>query len=184
MSGIELLLIAISLAMDAFAVSIGKGLSIQGSCRKECFVTGLYFGVFQSIMPLLGFLCGEGLLHFISPISRVLSFILLVLIGLNMLRETIKESSDADANSASISPKVMFPAAIATSIDAFAVGVTFAAMKVTVWIAILMIGFTAFVLSVVGVKIGNLFGGRLEKQAGMLGGLILVAIGIKILVVG
>ena len=95
-----MLLIAVGLAMDAFAVSVGKGLTIQGQCKKACIVTGLYFGGFQSIMPLLGFLCGETVIQYIAPISRILSFILLTLIGLNMLRETIKETSTS--NSASI----------------------------------------------------------------------------------
>ena len=110
MNGVELLLIAVGLAMDAFAVSVGKGLTIQGQCKKACIVTGLYFGGFQSIMPLLGFLCGETVIQYIAPISRILSFILLTLIGLNMLRETIKETSTP--NSASIAAKVMIPAAI------------------------------------------------------------------------
>lgn len=182
MSGIELLLIAVGLAMDAFAVSVGKGLAIQGRCKKECIVTGIYFGVFQSIMPLLGFLCGETVIQYIAPISRILSFILLALIGLNMLRETLKGNSTT--NSASILPKVMIPAAIATSIDAFAVGVTFAALEVNIALAILLIGCTAFVFSSVGVKIGNIFGDRMEKQSGIVGGLILIAIGVKILVTG
>ncbi|MFR4987619.1 manganese efflux pump MntP family protein [Anaerotruncus colihominis] len=182
MNGVELLLIAVGLAMDAFAVSVGKGLAIQGQCKKACIVTGLYFGGFQSIMPLLGFLCGESFIQYIAPISRVLSFILLVLIGLNMLRETRKENSEIDT--ASISPAAMIPAAIATSIDAFAVGVTFAALKVNVLFAILLIGCTAFLFSSAGVKIGNIFGDRMEKQAGILGGFILVTIGVKILVAG
>ena len=180
MNGVELLLIAVGLAMDAFAVSVGKGLTIQGQCKKACIVTGLYFGGFQSIMPLLGFLCGETVIQYIAPISRILSFILLI--GLNMLRETIKETSTS--NSASIAAKVMIPAAIATSIDAFAVGITFAALKVNVAMAVLLIGCTAFLFSGVGVKIGSIFGDRMEKQAGIIGGLILIAIGVKILVTG
>ena len=172
MNGVEMLLIAVGLAMDAFAVSVGKGLTIQGQCKKACIVTGLYFGGFQSIMPLLGFLCGETVIQYIAPISRILSFILLTLIGLNML------------NSASIAAKVMIPAAIATSIDAFAVGVTFAALKVNVAMAVLLIGCTAFLFSGAGVKIGSIFGDRMEKKAGIIGGLILIAIGVKILVTG
>ena len=179
MNGVELLLIAVGLAMDAFAVSVGKGLTIQGQCKKACIVTGLYFGGFQSIMPLLGFLCGETVIQYIAPISRILSFILLTLIGLNMLRETIKETSTS--NSASIAAKVMIPAAIATSIDAFAVG---AALKVNVAMAVLLIGCTAFLFSGAGVKIGSIFGNRMEKKAGIIGGLILIAIGVKILVTG
>ena len=184
MNGVEMLLIAVGLAMDAFAVSVGKGLTIQGQCKKACIVTGpgLYFGGFQSIMPLLGFLCGETVIQYIAPISRILSFILLTLIGLNMLRETIKETSTS--NSASIAAKVMIPAAIATSIDAFAVGVTFAALKVNVAMAVLLIGCTAFLFSGAGVKIGSIFGDRMEKKAGIIGGLILIAIGVKILVTG
>ena len=173
MNGVELLLIAVGLAMDAFAVSVGKGLTIQGQCKKACIVTGLYFG---------GFLCGETVIQYIAPISRILSFILLTLIGLNMLRETIKETSTS--NSASIAAKVMIPAAIATSIDAFAVGVTFAALKVNVAMAVLLIGCTAFLFSGAGVKIGSIFGNRMEKKAGIIGGLILIAIGVKILVTG
>ena len=182
MNGVEMLSIAVGLAMDAFAVSVGKGLTIQGQCKKACIVTGLYFGGFQLIMPLLGFLCGESFIHYIAPISRALSFILLVLIGLNMLRETLKENSET--NSASIAPTVMIPAAIATSIDAFAVGVTFAALQVNMIVAVSLIGSTAFLLSSVGVKIGNIFGNRMEKWAGILGGFILIAIGVKILVAG
>lgn len=176
MNGVELLLIAVGLAMDAFAVSVGKGLTIQGQCKKACIVTGLYFGGFQSIMPLLGFLCGETVIQYIAPISRILSFILLTLIGLNMLRETIKETSTS--NSASIAAKVMIPAAIATSIDAFA------ALKVNVVMAVLLIGCTAFLFFGAGVKIGSIFGDRMEKKAGIIGGLILIAIGVKILVTG
>ena len=182
MNGVELLLIAVGLAMDAFAVSVGKGLTIQGQCKKACIVTGLYFGGFQLIMPLLGFLCGETVIQYIAPISRILSFILLTLIGLNMLRETIKETSTL--NSASIAAKVMIPAAIATSIDAFAVGVTFAALKVNVAMAVLLIGCTAFLFSGAGVKIGSIFSDRKEKNVVILGGLILIAIGVKILVTG
>ena len=133
-------------------------------------------------MPLLGFLCGETVIQYIAPISRILSFILLTLIGLNMLRETIKETSTS--NSASIAAKVMIPAAIATSIDAFAVGVTFAALQVNMMAAVLLIGSTAFLFSSVGVKIGNIFGNRMEKWAGIFGGFILIAIGVKILVAG
>ena len=136
-----MLLIAVGLAMDAFAVSVGKGLTIQGQCKKACIVTGLYFGGFQLIMPLLGFLYGESFIHYIAPISRALSFILLVLIGLNMLREALKENSET--NPASIAPTVMIPAAIATSIDAFAVGVTFAALQVNMMAAVLLIGVAA-----------------------------------------
>lgn len=178
MSFWDLLFIAIGLAMDALAVAIGKGLAANGECKKICIITGLYFGSFQTFMPFLGFLCGETISHYITSVSKIVSLILLVLIGLNMIRETDKEES------ASLSVKVMLPAAVATSIDAFAVGVTFAALEVNIIIAVLLIGFIAFLFSCIGVKIGSIFGSRFEKQSGILGGIILILIGIKIFVVG
>ena len=129
-------------------------------------------------MPFLGFLCGETISHYITSVSKIVSLILLVLIGLNMIRETIRETDKEE--SASLSVKVMLPAAVATSIDAFAVGVTFAALEVNIIIAVLLIGFIAFLFSCIGVKIGS----RFEKQSGILGGIILILIGIKIFVVG
>lgn len=178
MSFWDLLFIAIGLAMDALAVAIGKGLAANGECKKICIITGLYFGSFQTFMPFLGFLCGETISHYITSVSKIVSLILLVLIGLNMIRETDKEES------ASLSVKVMLPAAVATSIDAFAVGVTFATLEVNIIIAVLLIGFIAFLFSCIGVKIGSIFGSRFEKQSGILGGIILILIGIKIFVVG
>ena len=177
MSFWDLLFIAIGLAMDALAVAIGKG-----ECKKICIITGLYFGSFQTFMPFLGFLCGETISHYITSVSKIVSLILLVLIGLNMIRETIRETDKEE--SASLSVKVMLPAAVATSIDAFAVGVTFAALEVNIIIAVLLIGFIAFLFSCIGVKIGSIFGSRFEKQSGILGGIILILIGIKIFVVG
>ena len=133
-------------------------------------------------MPFLGFLCGETISQYITSVSKIVSLILLVLIGLNMIRETIRETDKEE--SASLSVKVMLPAAVATSIDAFAVGVTFAALEVNIIIAVLLIGFIAFLFSCIGVKIGSIFGSRFEKQSGILGGIILILIGIKIFVVG
>ena len=133
-------------------------------------------------MPFLGFLCGETISHYITSVSKIVSLILLVLIGLNMIRETIRETDKEE--SASLSVKVMLPAAVATSIDAFAVGVTFAALEVNIIIAVLLIGFIAFLFSCIGVKIGSIFGSRFEKQSGILGGIILILIGITIFVVG
>lgn len=182
MSFWDLLFIAIGLAMDALAVAIGKGLAANGECKKICIITGLYFGSFQTFMPFLGFLCGETISHYITCVSKIVSLILLVLIGLNMIRETIRETDKEE--SASLSVKVMLPAAVATSIDAFAVGVTFAALEVNIIIAVLLIGFIAFLFSCIGVKIGSIFGSRFEKQSGILGGIILILIGIKIFVVG
>ncbi|MFR6446810.1 MAG: manganese efflux pump MntP family protein [Ruminococcus sp.] len=182
MSFWDLVFIAVGLAMDAFAVAIGKGLSAENNCKKVCVITGVYFGSFQALMPFLGYLCGETIRHYITSVSKIVSLVLLVFIGLNMIRETIKET-DKKENS-SLTVKVMLPVAIATSIDAFAVGVTFAALEVNIWSAILLIGITTFCLSCVGVKIGSLFGTRFEKKAGILGGIILILIGIKIFITG
>ena len=148
-----LLITAIALSMDAFAVSIGKGLSVKRLKASHCLITGAYFGGFQALMPLL---------------------------GANMLREAF--SKEEEQGNDSFSFRVMLPLAIATSIDALATGVTFAMMGVNIWIAIAITGLTTFVFSVAGVKIGNLFGSRYQSKAELVGGLILIAMGIKILV--
>lgn len=180
--GIDLLFIAIGLSMDAFAVSICKGLSIQGNCRKASVVTGAWFGGFQALMPFLGYLCGEGISHYITAVSKYVALILLSLIGINMIREAVsKHEENADA---SLSPKIMLPAAIATSIDAFAVGITLAALQVHIIPSILLIGCTTFFISLSGVHMGNIFGNRFEKQAAILGGIVLVGIGVRIFITG
>lgn len=179
---IELLFIAIGLSMDAFAVSVCKGLSIQGKCRKASVITGAWFGSFQALMPFLGYLCGEGISRYITAISKYVALILLSLIGINMIREAISEQKEN--TDASISPKIMFPAAIATSIDAFAVGITFAALQVHIIPAILLIGCTTFFISCTGVHIGNIFGNRFEKQATIFGGGVLICIGLRIFIAG
>ena len=180
--GVELFLIAISLSMDAFAVSICKGLSTQGNCLKASVVTGTWFGFFQALMPFLGYLCGAGIAQYITAVSKYVALILLSLIGANMIREAIKaESETADA---SLSPRIMFPAALATSIDAFAVGITLAALQAHIVPAILLIGCTTFAISCTGVHIGNLFGSRFEKQAAIFGGVVLIGIGLRIFIAG
>ena len=179
---VELFLIAVSLSMDAFAVSICKGLSTQGNCLKTSIVTGAWFGCFQALMPFLGYLCGAGIAQYITAVSKYVALILLSLIGVNMIREAVKaESETADS---SLSPRIMFPAALATSIDAFAVGITLAALQVHIVPAILLIGCTTFVISCAGVHIGNLFGNRFEKQAAILGGVVLIGIGLRIFIAG
>lgn len=179
---IELFFIAVGLSMDAFAVSVCKGLSIQGKCQKAGIIVGAWFGCFQSLMPLLGYLCGAGIARYITAISKYVALILLSLIGINMIREAVNaENKTADA---SLSPRVMFPAALATSIDAFAVGVTLAALQVHIVPAILLIGCTTFVISLAGVHIGNIFGNRFERQAAIFGGIVLIGIGLRIFIAG
>lgn len=180
--GIDLFFIAIGLSMDAFAVSICKGLSIQGNCRKASIITGAWFGGFQALMPFLGYLCGEGISQYITAVSKYVALILLSLIGINMIREALKK--EEENTDASLSPKIMFPAAVATSIDAFAVGITLAALQIHILPAILLIGCTTFFISCAGVHVGNIFGRRFEKQAAVFGGIVLICIGLRIFIVG
>ena len=174
---LDLLITAIALSMDALAVSIGKGLSVKRLKASHCLITGAYFGGFQALMPLLGFLLATS---YIQKFDHWIACVLLVLIGANMLREAF--SKEEEQGNDSFSFRVMLPLAIATSIDALATGVTFAMMGVNIWIAIAITGLTTFVFSVAGVKIGNLFGSRYQSKAELVGGLILIAMGIKILV--
>lgn len=182
--GIELLFIAIGLSMDAFAVSICKGLATQGTCWKTGIVTGAWFGGFQALMPFLGYLCGEGISRYITAVSRYVALIVLTLIGINMIREARKSEDEGADTDASLSFKIMLPAAIATSIDAFAVGITLAALQVHIIPAILLIGCTTFLISCAGVHVGNIFGNRFEKQAAVSGGIVLICIGIRIFIAG
>ena len=177
---LDLLITAIALSMDAFAVSIGKGLSVKRLKASHCLITGAYFGGFQALMPLLGFLLASSFASYIQKFDHWIACALLVLIGANMLREAF--SKEEEQGNDSFSFRVMLPLAIATSIDALATGVTFAMMDVNIWIAIAITGLTAFVFSVAGVKIGNLFGSRYQSKAELVGGLILIAMGFKILV--
>ncbi|HCS34665.1 manganese efflux pump MntP family protein [Faecousia intestinalis] len=177
---LDLLITAIALSMDAFAVSIGKGLSVKRLKASHCLITGAYFGGFQALMPLLGFLLASSFASYIQKFDHWIACVLLVLIGANMLREAF--SKEEEQGNDSFSFRVMLPLAIATSIDALATGVTFAMMGVNIWIAIAITGLTTFVFSVAGVKIGNLFGSRYQSKAELVGGLILIAMGFKILV--
>ncbi len=180
---IELFFIAVGLSMDAFAVSVCKGLSIQGKCTKAGFVTGVWFGGFQALMPFLGYLCGESISHYINAVSKYIALILLSLIGINMIREAVKKKEE-QSNNASLSYKIMFPTAVATSIDAFAVGITLAALQVHIIPAIVLIGCTTFLISCVGVHVGNIFGSRFERQAAIFGGIVLICIGLRIFIAG
>ena len=180
MSLTELFLIAVGLSMDAFAVSICKGLSMQKMNRKNALVIGLYFGGFQGIMPFLGYLFGSRFQDAIASYDHWIAFILLAVIGGNMIKESMdKELENLDS---SVAFKDMVILAIATSIDALAVGVTFAFLKVQIVPAVCFIGVITFFLSVVGVKVGTIFGSRYKSKAEFVGGFILLLIGAKILV--
>lgn len=176
----ELIILAVGLSMDAFAVSVCKGLSMKKASFKGMATCGVWFGSFQALMPLLGFLLGSLFAKSIEAIDHWIAFILLALIGANMLKEAFsKEEHDADND---LSVKTMFTMAVATSIDALAVGISLAmAGNVNIWIAILLIGVITCLLSALGVKIGSIFGDKFEKKAQVAGGVILIILGLKIL---
>lgn len=174
----ELLVIAIGLSMDAFAVAVCKGLSVCGVKKRHYFIVGLYFGGFQGLMPLIGYLLGVSFKSYIESFDHWIAFVLLSLIGANMIKESREKEEETDC---SFSFKAMFPLAIATSIDALAVGVTFAFLSVDIVPAVSFIAVITFVLSAVGVKIGNVFGARYKSKAEFAGGLVLILMGLKIL---
>ena len=180
MGVIELLVLALGLSMDAFAVSICKGLSVPKLQAKHCLICGVYFGGFQALMPLIGWALGIRLQSMITNIDHWIAFALLAVIGANMIKESF--SKEEECPDASFGFKTMLTLAVATSIDALAVGVTFAFLDVSIVPAVLLIGATTFVCSAVGVKIGNVFGNRFQSKAEFLGGLVLIAIGLKILI--
>lgn len=180
MSLIELFIIAVGLSMDAFAVSICKGLSMRQMKPKDAIVVGLYFGGFQGLMPFIGYLLGSQFKSAITSIDHWIAFILLGIIGINMIREAMNpESESCDA---SVAFQDMLVLALATSIDALAVGVTFAFLQVDILPAVSFIGLTTFVLSIIGVKAGTVFGCKYKSKAEFAGGLILMLMGCKILV--
>ena len=176
----ELIVIAAGLSMDAFAVSICKGLSVRRLRPRHNIICGVYFGGFQALMPVAGWLLGRQFESLIKSIDHWIAFALLVLIGANMIREAVKNEEE-NLND-SFSPKTMLPLAVATSIDALAVGVTFAFLDVAIVPAVSIIGVTTFIFSVAGVKIGNVFGAKYKSKAELVGGIVLVAMGIKILI--
>ena len=180
MGFIELLLISVGLAMDAFAVSICKGLSVQNVRLKHAGLTALWFGGFQALMPLVGYFLGRSFAGVVTNVDHWIAFGLLALIGLNMIRETIWGDED-DAND-DFSIRTMALMAVATSIDALAVGVSFAFIHANIWVASAVIGIVTFALSAAGLYLGRKIGSRLGSKAGLLGGLVLIGIGIKILI--
>ncbi len=178
MGVVELLSIGVGLAMDAFAVAVGKGLSMKRLSLKNAGLVGFYFGFFQALMPVIGYFLGIGFKDYITSIDHWVAFILLGLIGANMIKEAFGDEEDVDDD---LSFKTMLILAIATSIDALAVGITFAFLQVNILYAALIIGVTTFVISVIGVKIGHVFGLKYKSKAEIAGGIILIAMGCKIL---
>lgn len=179
MSLLSLCLLAVGLSMDAFAVSICKGLAMKIITPKKACIVGLWFGGFQALMPIIGYIFGNRFEQYITAIDHWIAFILLSIISLSMMKEALSKEEE-DVND-SLDIKTMFLLAVATSIDALAVGITFAFLQVDIIPAVSFIGITTFVLSSIGVKVGNLFGIKYKSKAEFAGGIILIIIGIKIL---
>lgn len=184
---LELFLLAVGLSMDAFAVSVCKGLVMEKVNFRSAAVCGVWFGGFQALMPLIGYLLGSRFEQYVDAVAPWIAFVLLALIGGNMIRDAFSKEEEA---SAALDPKTMLLMAVATSIDALAVGITFACVPIRIaaastlvntLIGVCLIGATTFALSCAGVKIGNLFGTRYRAKAVLAGGVILILIGLKIL---
>ena len=176
---IELFLIAVGLSMDAFAVSVCKGLAMPKCTFKKAAIVGLWFGGFQALMPAIGYILGAQFQEAIASIDHWIAFVLLALIGGNMIHEAL--DNDEEEADASLDVKTMFLLAVATSIDALAIGITFAFLKVNIIPAVCFIGIVTFIISFAGVKIGNIFGARYKSKAEIVGGVILILLGLKIL---
>ena len=176
---VELFIIAVGLSMDAFAVSVCKGLSVRELKPRHALTVGAYFGGFQMLMPLIGFALGVRFQSLITSIDHWIAFVLLGLIGANMIRESREHDEENLGDSFSFG--TMLPLAVATSIDALAVGITFAFLQVSILPAVTVIGCTTFVLSAVGIKIGHVFGTRYKSRAELVGGIVLIVLGCKIL---
>ena len=180
---VELLIIALGFSMDAFAVSICKGLSTPKAKMRHMLIVGAWFGGFQALMPLIGYLVGTTFASYIEAFDHWVAFILLGFIGFNMIREAL--SGEAEETNDCFGAKTMFVMAIATSIDALAGGVAFAMIPdINIWLTVVAIGIVTFLMSAVGVKVGNLFGARFKSRAELAGGIILVLMGIKFLLEG
>ncbi len=184
---IELLLLAIGLSMDAFAVSICKGLATYKLEKKHMLITGLWFGGFQALMPLIGYFLGTAFEKYVTAVDHYIAFVLLGAIGLNMIKESReKENIEEDCGCSSFAFKTMFVMAIATSIDALAAGISLAmdlkGNNTYAYLAVTFIGIITFTLSAIGVKIGNVYGAKWKSKAELAGGIILIALGTKILI--
>lgn len=178
MSLLELFVLAIGLSMDAMAVSICKGLSVSTVEKKHPVIAGLYFGGFQGLMPLLGYWLGSNFQTLVESVDHWIAFVLLVLIGFNMIKESREAGEELNSD---FSPKAMLPLAVATSIDALAIGITFAFLKVDILPAVAFIGVTTFILSAVGLIVGNKLGAGSKSKAELIGGIVLMCMGTKIL---
>ncbi|MGN0666365.1 MAG: manganese efflux pump MntP family protein [Huintestinicola sp.] len=181
MSLLELFLLAVSLSMDAFAVSVCKGLAAKEYKFRYSLICGAWFGFFQGLMPAVGYLLGVNFADKISSFDHWIVFVLLGFIGFNMIKEALSKDDEDEETDSSFAVKNMFLLAIATSIDALAVGVSFAFLKVNIVSAVLFIGVCTFLISGAGVKIGSVFGTKYKSKAELAGGIILMLLGIKIL---
>lgn len=177
---IELIIIAVGVSMDAFAISVCKGLSVRRLRPSYVMSAAAWFGGFQALMPLIGYFIGISFADMVSDIDHWIAFVLLAIIGGKMIKEACQKDEDNEFNP-DFSFKTMFLLAVATSIDALAVGISFACLRVDIWTSILVIGLMTGAFSALGVLLGHMFGSRFKSKAEFLGGLILVAIGIKIL---
>ena len=175
----EIIAIGVGLAMDAFAVSICKGLSMKKIDWKKAIIIALYFGIFQALMPILGYFLGSTFSSFVQSVDHWIAFILLAIIGGNMIKDSTDD--EVEKRNDKVDVKTMLLLAIATSIDALAVGVTFAFFEVNLLLSISIIGIITFVLSFLGVIIGNKFGDKFQNRAELAGGIVLIIIGLKIL---
>ncbi|MCR5451615.1 MAG: manganese efflux pump MntP family protein [Lachnospiraceae bacterium] len=182
---VDFLALGVGLSMDAFAVAVCKGLAMRKVNIRQCFIIALFFGGFQALMPLLGYALGSTFAIYVKSIDHWVAFILLAYIGIKMIIDAIKErneKAEAERTDPPLDIKQLFIMAIATSIDALAIGITFSFMEVNIWSAISVIGLTTFILSVVAVFIGNVFGMKFKAPAQITGGVILIILGIRILI--
>lgn len=182
---IDIILIGVGLSMDAFAVSICKGLKMRQIDLRQCFVIAVFFGGFQAIMPLIGYALSVHFVEYINAYSHWVAFVLLFIIGANMIRESVGNEEE-ECCKATINLKELTMLAIATSIDALAVGVTFGTMgdklELSIGMSVAIIGVTTFIISIIGVFIGNIFGSKYKSRAEIAGGIILILIGIKVVI--
>lgn len=178
MNFIEILILAVALSMDAFAVALCKGLATPTVKPKHMLLCGVWFGVFQALMPLIGFFLGVFFRDYIIAVDHWIAFVLLAIIGFNMVKEAFE--CDCEKTNASFALSVMLTMAVATSIDALAAGISLAMDDANIWISVLLIGAITFTLSAIGVKVGNVFGSRYRKPAELIGGITLILMGFKI----
>lgn len=181
MSVLEILILAVGLSMDAFAVSICKGLAVKRIDMGKAGIVGLWFGGFQALMPMIGYFLGSRFSNAIQSVDHWVAFMLLSLIGANMIREALSKDEDVGRDSGSLSFKTMLMLAVATSIDALAAGITFAFLNVNIALAAGMIGCTTCIISMAGAKVGSVFGTKYKSKAELTGGVMLILLGLKIL---